>query len=121
MKKMALPLVLCLLPLASSLADAQLDGRYGGQRTVIRGSAPTCPTNGPATWQVTNGQFTYPFSAGSFPVQVSADGTFKVTRQYGVRAGHEAWVTVQGSISGRSLTADAEWRACQMHYALSRK
>ena len=118
--KPALLLALFLLPGASCLADTQLDGRYVGQRTVVRGSKPTCPAAGAASWRITNGQFDYRFWAGHVPVQVSADGTLKGEMLYSPSHGRNSWVRVAGTISSGSLEADAEWRACQLHYSLTR-
>jgi hypothetical protein len=118
--KPALLLALFLLPGASCLADTQLDGRYVGQRTVVRGSKPTCPSDGAAFWRITNGQFAYRFWAGRVPVQISADGTLKGEMLYSPSHGRNSWVRVTGTISGGSLEADAEWRACQLHYSLTR-
>ena len=118
--KPALLLALFLLPGASCLADTQFDGRYVGQRMVVRGSKPTCPGAGAASWRITNGQFTYRFWAGHVPVQASADGTLKGETLYGIVGGRHAWIRVAGTITGGSLEADAEWRACQLHYSLTR-
>ncbi len=119
--KAALALAVCALPWTASHAATSLDGRYAGQRTVVRGSPPTCPKDGPAVWQVTDGRFTFRFWTANLPVEIAPDGTFKCETQYSPTHGRPAWLRVQGSISGGALQADAEWRACQMHYSLSRK
>ena len=71
-------------------------------------------------WQLTDGQFTYKFWTVSLPVKVAADGTFKGETQYTPTHGRPAWLRVEGSIAGGALQADAEWRACQVHYSLNK-
>ena len=112
---------LLLLPGATCLAaDTQSDGYYIGSRTVIHGGARTCPTNGNASWQITNGQFAYRFWAGSVPVQVSANGTVQGEKLYTPSHGAHGWARVNGTVSNGSLEADVEWRACQLRFSLKR-
>lgn len=111
---------LLLLPAATSLADTQFDGYYVGSATVIRGGARNCRAAGNASWQILNGLFAYKFWAGRVQVQVSGDGTLKGEKLYGPSHGAHSWIRVKGTISGSSLEADVEWRACQLHYSLKK-
>jgi hypothetical protein len=116
----ALTIVVCALPWASSQAATSFDGRYSGQRTVVRGSAPICPKDGRATWRISDGRLTFKFWTVNLPLEIAPDGTFKGATQYSPSHGRTSWLRVQGAISGDGLQADAESRACQMHYSLAR-
>jgi hypothetical protein len=109
---------LLLMPGVTCLADTQFDGYYVGTRVVIHDGARTCPHNGNVAWQIVNGQFAYKFWAGRVPVQVSADGSLRGETLYRPSQGAHSWVKVNGTISNGSLEADAEWRACQLHFSL---
>jgi hypothetical protein len=118
--KSILAMTLCLLPVIPVSAETSFDGHYIGQRTVVRGARPTCPANGSASWRITDGQLAYRFWFGSVPVQVSADGTLKGETIYSPGHGRNAWARVVGRISNGLLEADAEWRACQLHFSLKK-
>jgi hypothetical protein len=113
-------MALLLLPWTPCFANGQVDGYYVGSRTVIRGGGRDCPANGDASWQITNGRLAYRFWAGSVPAQVSPDGTLKGEMLYAPPHGTHWWARVNGTIANGSLEADAEWRACQLHFSLKR-
>jgi hypothetical protein len=114
--------LICLaLQWAPALAASQFDGQYIGQRTIVRGAPPTCPANGPASWHIANGRYSYRFWAGNLPVQVADDGTLKGQYMYSASRGTHWFLDVKGTIANGALEADAEWRACQMHYSLRKK
>jgi hypothetical protein len=118
--KAALTLAVCVVPLVASQAASPVDGRYAGQRTLTRGSAPICPKEGRAVWRIADGHFTYRFWTTALPLDIAPDGTFKGETQYSPGHGRAAWLRVQGSLTNGTLEADAEWRACQVHYSLTR-
>jgi hypothetical protein len=115
-----LALAVCAVPLIASHAASPVDGRYAGQRTVTRGSAPICPKEGRAIWHITDGHLSYRFWTTALSMEIAPDGTFKGETQYSPGHGRAAWLRVQGSIADGALQADAEWRACQVHYTLTR-
>ena len=119
--KRILLLILLLLPSTPGLTATPLDGLYVGQRSIVRGSPATCPANGPASWRITDGKFAYRFWAGVIPVQVAGDGSLNGNIIYSPGHGAHNEATVAGTISGGSLEADAEWRACQLHFSLKKK
>jgi hypothetical protein len=114
-------LLVLLLP-AATVAAGSFDGKYGGPRTVLRGSPPTCPAEGNTAWTVTDSRITLPFFATSVSADVGADGSFQTSFRYQVVArGMPGNGTLKGLISGGTLTADFETGACQMHYVLKKQ
>jgi hypothetical protein len=112
---------LIVLPLVAGNAAGPFDGKYNGERTVLRGSPPICPAPGNVTWTVADSRISLPFYATSVTMDVADNGSFQKSFQYRVGNGVQGSETWQGQITGVTLSADLQTGACQMHYALKKQ
>ena len=119
-----------------SAADAQFDGTYVGQDTLLSGVAFLCgAANLPERIEVQNGRFAYPFQVNpprvaQLPVQIFEDGTLAGQMQYGTLLQEDSpmfffprtdWVTLRGRISGVELEATITNIRCVRRLRIQRR
>ena len=102
-----------------ALAASPFDGKYRGQRTVLRGAPPSCTAPGNTTWAVAGGRVSIKYGHVPIAADVGPDGSFRTNVPFS--AGRfNANATLTGRITDGALEAILETYACKYQYALTR-
>jgi hypothetical protein len=115
---------------AGVAAFHQFDGTYRGNSSLVKGWGYVCGTSDLSrSLVVANGGFDFPFQIDRLeirriPVEISAEGSFTASLQYGTGGESSAYisriVTITGHINGQTLQATVSDLDCTRNIVLRR-